>query len=127
MTKRKALVIAEVGTIGKMLSMILKSVGCDVEVMEAFRATAITEVLKVLSEKKYDLVVPTNNGMSPIKIPEFVEEVRKINPTVKIIAMSGHHPPDFVKQLWEKGIDDFMPLPFNVEEFMSWVKRHLTD
>ena len=102
MAKRKALVIAEVGTIGKMLSMILRRVGCDVEVMEAIGAAAITEALKILSEKKYDLVVPTNNGMSPMRIPDFIEEIKKTDPTIKIIVMSGHHPPDFVKQLMGK-------------------------
>jgi DNA-binding NtrC family response regulator len=127
MARRKVLVIAEVGTIGKMLSMILKSVGCDVEVMEAFRAADIIEVLKVLSEKKYDLVVPTNNGMSPMRIPDFIGDIKKKDPTVKIIVLSGYHPPDFVKQLWEKGIDDYMPMPFDVEEFMTRVKKCFPD
>jgi DNA-binding NtrC family response regulator len=127
MTKRKALVIAEAGTIGKMLSMILKSVGCEVEVMEAFMAEDIIGVLKVLSVTKYDLVVPTNNGMSPTRIPEFIEEIRKIAPTVKIIVMSGHHPPGFVRQLWEKGIDDFLPLPFDVQELMARVRKYFAE
>jgi DNA-binding response OmpR family regulator len=123
MAQRKALIIADLQGAGGLLSMILRKEGYDVEVIGTFGPTAFTKAVKALSEKKYDLVVPTNNGMSSNELLAIIPEIRVCDPNVKIIAMSGHHPPDFVRQLWEKGIDDFMPMPFPLEEFLARVKR----
>ena len=76
MARRKVLVIAEVGTIGKMLSMIMQSVGYDVEVVDTSGCTAFRKAVKALSGKKYDLVVPTNNGMAASDLLAIIPEIK---------------------------------------------------
>jgi DNA-binding response OmpR family regulator len=122
MAGRKALVIAELRGVGELLSIILSKEGFDVTVVDPFHSRSLpkgyTGVDEAISEEKFDLIVPTNNGLAPGKILELVPEIRKIDPTVKIIVLSGHHPPEFVRELWEKGIDDYMPLP--LASTISW-------
>jgi DNA-binding response OmpR family regulator len=131
MAGRKALVIAEIRGLGVALLMILRKEGYEVIVVDPFGYRSLpkgyTTVDESISENKFDLIVPTNNGFPAGKILELVPEIRRRDPTVKIIVMSGHHPPEFVRELWEKGIDDFMPLPFDVEDFMARVKKYFTD
>ena len=126
MAKRKILVIAEIQGLGVVLLMILRREGYEVIVIDPFGHRSLpkgyTGVDQAMSENKFDLIIPTNNGFPPPKILELIPEIKKRDPTIKIFVMSGYHPPDFVRQLWEKGIDYFMPLPFDVEEFMARVK-----
>ena len=129
MHKHKILVIAEIQGVGVMLSMILSKEGYEVTVIEPFGYRSLpkgyTGVDDAMSKNKFDLIIPTNNGFPPRKILELVPEIKKRDPTAKIMVMSGHHPPDFVRELWETGIDDFMPLPFDVEDFIERVKASL--
>ena len=131
MAKPKILVIAELGGIGAMLSMVLSKEGYEVIVIEPFGYRSLpkgyTGVDEAMSQNKFDLIVPTNNGLPPAKILEFIPEIKKRDPAAKIMVISGYHPPDFLKELWEKGIDDYMPMPFDVEEFMARVKKYFTD
>jgi len=127
MAKQKVLVIAEIRGLGVMLSLILSKEGYEVIVVDPFGYRSLpkgyTGVDEAISENKFDLIVPTNNGFPPGKILELVPEIRKKDPAVKIIVMSGYDKPEFVRELWGKGIDDFMPLPFSVEDFLARVKK----
>jgi DNA-binding NtrC family response regulator len=129
--KRKILVIAEIRGVGVALLMILRKEGYEVTVVDPSCSRSLpkgyTGVNEALAGKKYDLIVPTNSALAPGKILELVPEIRKKNPAVKIIVMSGYRPPDYIRKLWKKGIDDFMPLPFNVEDFMARVKKCFVD
>jgi DNA-binding response OmpR family regulator len=131
MAKHRVLVIAELRSLGGALLMILRKEGYEVTVVDPFHSRSYpkgyADVDKAISEKKYDLIIPTNNGLVPGKILELVPEIRKIDPIVKILVMSGYDKPEFVRDLWEKGIDDFMLLPFSVEDFMARVKKYFTD
>jgi len=131
MAKYKILVIAEIQGLGVTLLMILRKAGCEVTVVDPYGSPrslpkGYAGVDDAMSKNAFDLIIPTNNGFPPAKILELVPEIKKRDPTIKIFVMSGHHPPDFVRQLWGKGIDDFMPLPFDVEEFMARVKGYFT-
>ena len=98
-----------------MLSMILSKEGYEVIVIEPFGYRSLpkgyTGVDDAMSENKFDLIIPTNSGFPPLKILDLVPEIKR-DPTAKIMVMSGYRPPDLVRQFWETGIDDFMPLPF---------------
>jgi DNA-binding response OmpR family regulator len=131
MEKRKILVIAEIRGAGVVLLMILRKEGYEVIVVDPFAHRSLPKGYKgldeALSESKFDLIVPTNNGFPPGKILELVPEIRKKDPVVKIIVMSGYDKPEFVRELWEKGIDDFMPLPFQGEDLVARVKKCLPE
>jgi DNA-binding response OmpR family regulator len=129
MAKRKVLIIAEIRGLGVMLSLILSKEGYEVTVVDPFGFRSLpkgyTGVDDAMSENKFDLIIPTNSGFPPRKNLELVPEIKKRDPTAKIMVMSGYRPPDLVRQFSETGIDDFMPLPFDVEDFIERVKASL--
>jgi len=125
MAKWNALVIAEKDTLGSLLSILLKREDFDVTVVDAFEPGSIEAVYKEIYVKRYDLIIPTNNGLTPGMILELIPEIRKKNRDVKIIVLSGHRPADFMKELEEKDIDGFFPMPFNCEDLVRKVKESL--
>ncbi len=120
MAKLKILVVAELDSIGGFISELLGMEGFDVTVVDPFRP--IEEIYAELSRQKYDLVLPTNNGFSPKKIPELISEIKKKNRAAKIIVLSGWDTAEFVNDLKEQGIDDFMSMPFDGNDLLRKVK-----
>jgi len=125
MARWSALVIAEKDTLGSLISTLLKREDFDVTVVDSFRPGSIEAVYEEICAKKYDLIIPTNNGLTPGMILELIPEIRKKNRDAKIIVMSGHRPADFMKELEEKDIDGFFPMPFNCEDLVRKVKESL--
>ena len=125
MAKWSALVIAEKDTLGSLLSILLKREDFDVTVVDAFEPGSIEAVYKEIYVKRYDLIIPTNNGLTPGMILELIPEIRKKDRGAKIIVLSGYHPADFMKELEEKDIDGFFPMPFDCEDLVRKVKESL--
>lgn len=125
MAKWNALVIAEADTLGFLISTLLREEDFDVTVVDSFGPGSIEAVYRQISVKRYSLILPTNNGLTPSKILELVPEIRKRNPDAKIIVLSGHFSADFMRELRKKGIDGFLPMPFRSEELVRKVKESL--
>jgi DNA-binding NtrC family response regulator len=125
MARWNALVIAEKSTFGVLLLTLLKREDFDVTVVDSFRPGSIEAVYKEIYAKRYDLIIPTNNGLTPGQILELIPEIRKKDQDAKIIVMSGHRPADFMKELEEKDVDGFFPMPFNCEDLVRKVKESL--
>jgi DNA-binding NarL/FixJ family response regulator len=79
------------------------------------------EIHEELSRKKYDMFLPTNNGLGPREIQALIPEIRKKHPGIKIIVLSGFSTPEFVRDLKEQGIDDFLSLPFPHDDLVQKV------
>jgi DNA-binding NarL/FixJ family response regulator len=126
MAKWKALVIAEAATVGFLISALLKREDFDVTVVDPFGSGSIEAVYREIFTKTYDLILPTNNGLTPPKILELIPEIRKKDRDVRIIVLSGYHPPEFVRELEEKDVDGFLPMPFPCEDLVRRVKEALT-
>jgi DNA-binding NtrC family response regulator len=125
MARWNALVIAEKDTLGLLLSTLLKREDCDVTVVDSFTPGSIEAVYEEISTKRYDLIIPTNNGLTPGMILELIPEIRKKDREAKIIVLSGYHPTDFMKELEEKDVDGFFPLPFQCEDLARKVKESM--
>ena len=125
MARWSALVIAEKDTLGSLLSILLKREDFDVTVVDSFTPGSIEGVYREISAKRYDLIIPTNNGLTPGMILELIPEIRKKDQGVKIIVLSGYRPADFMKELEEKDIDGFFPMPFDCEDLVWKVKESL--
>jgi DNA-binding response OmpR family regulator len=78
MAKLKVLVIAELDTIGHLISIMLRRGGFDVTVVDSFRPIeeTLAETHTELSRNQYDVLVPTSNGLPPRKILELIREVK---------------------------------------------------
>jgi ActR/RegA family two-component response regulator len=83
-----------------------------VDVLECYNQQDFDQILQTLANTRYDLVVPTNLGLSPLYIPQLVSEIKRRNTTAKIIAISGYASLEVALDLAKRGIDDFVPLPF---------------
>ena len=110
MDKLKVLVIAELDQVGGFISKILNRKGFDVNVVDTSGQMEEThsEIRAELSRREYDLVLLTNNGLRPIDIQALIPEIKKKHPGIKIIVLSGFSTPEFVRDLKEQGIDDFL-------------------
>jgi len=123
MDKLKVLVVAELDSIGGLISNILNRIGFDVNVVDTSGQVKEThsKIRAGLSREKYDLVLLTNNGLRPSDIQALIPEIKKKYPGIKIIVLSGFSTPKFVRDLKEQGIDDFLSLPFAHDDLVQKV------
>lgn len=76
------------------------------------------EALKELREKSYDVVI------LDVRMPEMsgiqvMTELRKLDPFIEVIIMTGYASVDTAKKIMELGAYDYMLKPYNVEELME--------
>ena len=70
-----------------------------------------------------DIIMPEQDGIGVIM------EMRRERPGVKIIAMSGSGrcgKSDFLTVAKKLGADDIIHKPFDIDELMAMIRRHLT-
>ena len=82
------------------------------------------EALGLLDEKSPDLLV-TDLNMPRIDGLRLVEEVRKRDPMLPMIVLTGLGTVDKAVELMQKGACDFIAKPFKVEQLTKAVKRAL--
>jgi CheY-like chemotaxis protein len=80
------------------------------------------EALNKLCHQKYDLlitdiVMPQLNGM------ELIMKIRKLNPQIPIMVMSGKLNEDLISQLEKEGIRFILPKPINPSRFRKTVHK----
>lgn len=123
MDKWKILVIAQLDQIGGIISKILNGKGFDANVVDTSGRVEETysKIRAELSRREYDLVLLTNYGLRPIDIQALIPEIKKKHPAIKIIVLSGLSTPEFVRDLKEQGIDDFLSLPFAHDDVVQKV------
>jgi DNA-binding NtrC family response regulator len=123
MDKWKILVVGELNQVGGFISTVFNKKGFDATVVDSSRYIKETcvEIYGELSRKNYDMVLLTNNGLSPNKILNLIPEIKKKHPAIKIFVLSGFNTPEFIKDLEKEGIDDFLPMPFTFDDLMEKV------
>jgi len=121
MDKWKILVVAELGSMGGSISNALNKIGFNAIVVDSSRYIKETcmEIYGELSRKNYDLVLLTNNGLTPSDIQVLIPEIKKKHPAIKIFVISGFNTPEFIKNLKKEGIDDFLPIPFSFDNLVQ--------
>ena len=119
MNNLEVLVVAEPDTIGGVISKILRKKGFDVTVVDV--QARPEKVHAELSQKKYNLILLTNNVLSPRQIQALVPKIKRQYPSIKIIVVSGWKTPEFIRDLREKGVDDFLPLPLVFDDLLQKV------
>lgn len=103
----------------------------------------IRESLKLILEKDHDLVFaesgdeainkmkasPTDLVILDIKMPkkdglETLKELKKINPSSKIIIATGYKSIDVAQEAMRLGASDYIVKPFNRDNIKQVVKKH---
>ena len=82
------------------------------------------EALRLLGEKSPDLMV-TDLNMPRMDGSRLVEEVRKRDPMLPLIVLTGLGTVDRAVEMMQKGACDFIAKPFNAEQLTGAVKRAL--
>jgi DNA-binding NarL/FixJ family response regulator len=80
------------------------------------------ECLSLISKTKSDVV------LLDIKLPDgcgtdFIDKIKKVQPEVKIIMMTGHGPKGYVSLAISKGADGFLLKDCSVEELIEGILR----
>ncbi len=117
----KILVVDNNDSITLLLSLTLKTEGCDVETaadgMEAFQKFQLNEPEVLVT----DLVMPEMDGQ------ELCRRVRKISGVPILIItgdLGGHNAADTQRHL---GANGYLTMPFDLEDFAAQVKSLLTN
>lgn len=104
--------------IRSLVASVLEDAGYTVELAED--GGSAVERLRTLGDKVrlilLDLTMPILGGA------EAATELRKIQPEVPIVAMSGYGDIEVMQQFSEAGVDDFLPKPFTPDQLAAKVR-----
>jgi DNA-binding NtrC family response regulator len=97
---------------------------CKLLTVRGLEASAIgegKEALKELREKSYDVIILDVRmpGMSGIQV---MTELRKLDPFIEVIIMTGYASVDTAKKIMELGAYDFLLKPYNIDELMEKIE-----
>lgn len=104
--KGSIIVVDDEQIILKSCKKILSSEGYEVD---TFASAA--EALAVFNNKQYDLII-TDLKMPGIDGIEFMRQVRKTNPDINIIVITGYPSQESIKEALSLRIIDYLPKPF---------------
>ena len=77
-----------------------------------------------LHESNFDLVL-IDIMMPQIRGTSLIESIRKFDPTIIIIAITGYATPELMAEVIQKGAFDYLAKPFTPDELRHVVKRGL--
>lgn len=84
-----------------------------------------TKALEVIAESQFDLIL-TDLRMPGLSGMEILEHVKKENPTLPVIILTGYATVDAAVEGMRKGAADFLSKPFHADELILKVKKALT-
>jgi DNA-binding NtrC family response regulator len=119
--QKKILVVAAQDNIGELLSDILIKEGYFVSIVESWGV--FEEVLSELKDEQYNMVLLTNNSLQPHHILDLVSKIKRQYPSLCIFVLSGYKEKDFIVNLKQQGIDEFLSMPFKSDNLISKMKR----
>jgi len=120
--KKTVLVVDDEPSIVELEKSILESIGCSV-----ITANNGTEALKILKKEKVSLVV-LDMMMPGMSGREVCEEIRKISKLKKLkivfvtVAKFSDAGQDVLKKM---GVSDYITKPFEVDDLIKRIKKHL--
>jgi len=121
MSPYRILIVEDQREVSRLLRSALETLQVELEVVEIFSGE---EAILYSSRNKVDLLVSDYRlpGMSGI---ELMNKVRKNQPQVKIILVTGQPDHRIRKEVAEAGADAFFIKPVPMADFLDAVERHL--
>jgi DNA-binding NtrC family response regulator len=111
--------------LGACLEGVLQGHGYHTTVSESYGR--FSNVLQFIVRRRFDLVIVTNTSIPPAHIPSIVPDIKARHPQGRIIVLSGCSSEGFVDDLKRKGMDEFIPLPFEEDALLGEVARLLSN
>ncbi|MDL5053530.1 response regulator [Oscillatoria laete-virens NRMC-F 0139] len=94
-------------------------------ILEAYNYQVLTandgvEAIALYAEHQEDIYCVLMDIMMPLMDgPSILPLLRRLNPDVYAIAMSGLNSKEAVKQLQQLGFQDFLPKPFSTQDLLQ--------
>jgi DNA-binding NtrC family response regulator len=94
----------------------------ETEGFEVMTVSGAQEALEKIQKESFDLLLvdvkmPVHDGLF------LMREVRKINPDIPIVVMSGYPTPETIADAYKLGASQFIPKPFRPDELMNLICR----
>lgn len=105
-TINNILLIAEKQQFGTTLGGVLREHGYNVTLEDSYGSDDT-------ARRKFDLVIATNTSLPCHEIETIIPDIKARCPDACIIVLSGYCTDDWVADLKEKGIDEFLELPYH--------------
>jgi len=115
--KIKALIVDDEIDVCYLLSSILKYKN-----LQASYVNSIGEAKRVLKEGHHSIVFLDNHLPDGYGI-NFIDEIRKLNPHVKIVMITAHDTYNDRSMAYEQGVDQFIGKPFTRESIYSAIEK----
>ena len=116
--KNSVLIVDDEFGVRESFRMLLKSY------YELFTAQDGEEALKILNERKIDLITLDLN-MPKLSGIETLREIRKIDGEVPVIIITGYGTQKDEEEALQYGVTDFISKPFNTRKIISVIDRIL--
>ena len=114
--KIKALIVDDEIDVCYLLSSILKY-----ENLQASYVNSISEAKRVLKEGHHSIIFLDNHLPDGFGI-NFIKEIKKLNPRVKIVMITAHDTNNDRTRAYEQGVDRFIGKPFTRESILNAVE-----
>jgi DNA-binding response OmpR family regulator len=101
----------------------LDQAGFEVCIVESYGRYDM--VMSELDRLKPDLVIVTNNSLMPPMILEVIPKIKYVYPGMNILVVAGCLDLAFAINLKKLGVDDCMPLPYDLDEVLTGINRIL--
>ncbi|HEV8508333.1 MAG TPA: response regulator [Chitinophagaceae bacterium] len=115
--KIKALIVDDEIDVCYLLTSILKYKN-----LQASYVTSISEAKRVLKEGHHAIVFLDNHLPDGFGI-NFISEIRKLNPRVKIVMITAHDTNNDRNRAYEQGVDQFIGKPFTRESIFDAIEN----
>jgi DNA-binding response OmpR family regulator len=115
--KIKALIVDDELDVCYLLSSILKHKN-----FQASYVNSISEAKRVLKEGHHSIVFLDNHLPDGFGI-NFIHEIRKLNPRVKIVMITAQDTNSDRKKAYEEGVDQFIGKPFSREFILRAIEN----
>jgi DNA-binding NtrC family response regulator len=117
MQKLKALIVDDEIDVCYLLSSILKYKN-----LQASYVNSIGEAKRVLKEGHHSIIFLDNHLPDGFGV-NFIAEIRKLDPYIKIIMITAHDTNNDRNKAYELGVDQFIGKPFSRETIFNAVER----
>jgi two-component system, OmpR family, response regulator len=115
--KLKALIVDDEIDVCYLLSSILKYKN-----LQASYVNSLSEAKRVLKQDHHSIIFLDNHLPDGFGI-NFIEEIRKLDPDVKIVMITAHDTNSDKHKAYEQGVDQFIGKPFTRETILSTIEK----
>lgn len=118
---RRLLVIDDEAIVGKRLLQVFGKMGFMVEIFES-----PIPALEAAAKRSFDIVV-TDLKMEGLDGMEVLARVKQLNPSTRVIIITGYAQPETEDEAFRLGVFDFIPKPFRLEQLKESILRAVAE